>query len=161
MNSNAEIKKTLLTAAGAQKLQDELEHLRTVKRTELAERLRFAIKQGDLSENADYHAAKEDQSFLEGRIIELERTLRDVVILDESEATLGVVRLGVRVTVVEQGFADQETFQLVGKAEADPAGGKISDESPLGQTLIGKQVGDVVRVTAPGGETVFKVIKID
>lgn len=161
MNSNAEIKKTLLTAAGAQKLKDELENLRTVKRTELAERLRFAIKQGDLSENADYHAAKEDQAFLEGRIIELERTLRDIVILDESEATLGIVRLGIRVTVVEQGYTDHETFQLVGKAEADPAGGKISDESPLGQTLIGKCVGDIVRVSAPGGETVFRIVKID
>ncbi|MCL5996952.1 MAG: transcription elongation factor GreA [Chloroflexi bacterium] len=161
MDSQAGPNKTFLTAEGARKLQEELDLLRNVKRPELAERLRFAIKQGDLSENADYAAAKEEQSFLEGRILELERVLRDIVILDETASKQGVARLGSRVTVVEQGFPDRETFQLVGRAEADPAQGKISNESPLGQKLIGKRVGDAVRVAAPGGETIFKVVAVE
>ena len=161
MDSQPGSKQTYLTAEGARKLREELDYLRNVKRRELAERLSFAIKQGDLSENADYAAAKEEQSFLEGRILELERTLRDIVILDESNSVAGVVRLGSKVTVVEQGFTDRETFQLVGRAEADPAQGKISNESPLGQVLVGKRIGDTVRVTAPGGETVFKIVSVD
>ena len=161
MDSQAGPNKTFLTAEGARKLQEELDLLRNVKRQELAERLRFAIKQGDLSENADYAAAKEEQSFLEGRILELERMLRDIVILDETATKQGVARLGSRVTVVEQGFPDRETFQLVGRAEADPAQGKISNESPLGQKLIGKRVGDAVRVAAPGGKTIFKIVAVE
>jgi transcription elongation factor GreA len=161
MDSQAESNKSYLTAEGARKLREELDYLRSVKRPELAQRLNFAIKQGDLSENADYAAAKEEQSFLEGRILELERTLRDIVILDETSNARGVARLGSKVTVVEQGYPDQETFQLVGRAEADPAQGKISNESPLGQKLLGRRVGDTVSVEAPGGDTVFKIISID
>jgi transcription elongation factor GreA len=161
MDSQPGSKKSYLTAEGERKLRDELDNLKNVKRLELAERLRFAIKQGDLSENADYHAAKEEQSFLEGRILELERTLRDIVILDESNSVAGIIRLGSRVTVVEQGYPDNELFQLVGKAEADPAKGKISNESPLGQELLGKKVGETVKVAAPGGQTVFKIVKVE
>ncbi len=161
MDSQPRPNKTYLTAEGARKLREELDYLKSVKRLELAERLRFAIKQGDLSENADYAAAKEEQGFLEGRILELERTLRDIEILDESDAAPELARLGTRVTVIEQGFSDRETFQLVGKAEADPAQGKISNESPLGQALLGKRVGDTVRVTAPGGETVFRIVAVE
>ncbi|MGQ9815661.1 MAG: transcription elongation factor GreA [Candidatus Roseilinea sp.] len=150
-----------LTADGARELREELEYLKNVKRPDLAARLRHAIQQGDLSENADYHAAKEEQGFLEGRILELERLLRDSVILDESSQNIGRVRLGVKVTVVEQGFDEHEVFQLVGRAEANPAQGKISNESPLGKALIGKKVGEIVRVAAPGGETVFKILKIE
>src|SRR5450759_1114191 len=123
MDSQPEPKKTYLTADGARRLREELDNLKSVKRLELAERLRFAIKQGDLSENADYTAAKEEQGFLEGRILDLERTLRDIVILDESANVPGIVRLGSMVTVVEQGFSDRETFHLVGIAEADPTQG--------------------------------------
>ncbi len=150
-----------LTPEGARELREELEHLKNVKRPDLAARLRHAIQQGDLSENADYHAAKEEQGFLEGRILELERLLRDSIILDESSQNIGRVRLGVKVTVVEQGLDDHEVFQLVGRAEANPAQGKISNESPLGRALIGRKVGDIVRIAAPGGETVFKVVKIE
>ena len=161
MDSQPESKKTYLTAEGARRLREELDLLKNVKRPELAERLRFAIKQGDLSENADYAAAKEEQGFLEGRILDLERTLRDIVILDESAAVAGVVRLGSKITVIEQGFSDRETFQLVGKAEADPTQGSISNESPLGQALLGKRVGDTVRVTAPGGDTIFRIVAVE
>jgi transcription elongation factor GreA len=161
MDSQTGPKKSYLTAEGARKLREELDYLRTIKRQELAERLSFAIKQGDLSENADYAAAKEDQSFLEGRILELERTLRDIVILDETSVAVGIVRLGSKIVVVEEGSPDQETFQLVGRVEADPAKGKISNESPLGHALIGKRLGDKVRITAPGGQAIFKVIAIE
>ncbi|HEY3290481.1 MAG TPA: transcription elongation factor GreA [Anaerolineae bacterium] len=161
MDSQTEQKKSYLTAAGAARLKEELDHLRNVKRLELAERLSFAIKQGDLSENADYAAAKEDQGFLEGRIHDLERTLRDIVILDESNTVTGVVQLGSKIIVVEEGYPDQETFQLVGSAEANPAKGKISNESPLGKELVGKRVGDVVRVSAPGGQTIFRIISME
>lgn len=161
MEGQQDSNKTILTAEGAQKLRDELAFLRDVKRPELAERLRAAIQQGDLSENADYTAAKEEQGFLEGRILALERMLAEVVIVDESATTLGEVRIGSRVTVVEEGFDDQETFQIVGAAEANPMEGKISNVSPLGQGLIGKKVGAKVRVNTPGGATVFKIVKIE
>lgn len=161
MEGQQESNKNYLTAEGAQKLRDELAYLRDVKRPDLAERLRAAIQQGDLSENADYTAAKEEQGFLEGRIMALERMLAEVVILDESAPVAGDVRMGSRVTVVEEGFSDQETFQIVGAAEADPMGGKISNVSPLGQALMGKRVGAKVRVTTPAGPTIFKILRIE
>jgi len=161
MDSQPGANAVYLTADGARKLRDELEQLKNVKRPELAARLRHAIQQGDLSENADYHAAKEDQGFLEGRILELERLLRDTVILDESSVDITSVRLGVKVTVVEQGFDDREMFQIVGRAEANPAQGRISNESPLGQALIGKKIGDTVHIAAPGGTTIFKIVAIE
>jgi transcription elongation factor GreA len=161
MEGQQDSNKTYLTAEGAQKLRDELAYLRDVKRPELAERLRAAIQQGDLSENADYTAAKEEQGFLEGRIMALERMLAEVVILDENAPATSDVRMGSRVTVVEEGFSDQETFQIVGPAEADPMGGKISNVSPLGQSLMGKRIGAKVRVTTPAGPTIFKILKIE
>ena len=161
MEGQHDSNKTYLTAEGAQKLRDELAHLKDVKRPELAERLRFAIQQGDLSENADYTAAKEEQGFLEGRIMALERMLTEVTILDESGGRQGDVRIGNRVTVVEDGFDNQETFQIVGAAEADPMGGKISNVSPLGQALLGKKIGTKVRVSTPDGQSLFKIVKIE
>jgi transcription elongation factor GreA len=161
MEGQQDSNKTYLTPEGAQKLRDELAYLRDVKRPDLAERLRAAIQQGDLSENADYTAAKEEQGFLEGRIMALERMLAEVVILDQSAPAAGEVRMGNRVTVVEEGFSDQETFQIVGAAEADPMGGKISNVSPLGQALMGKRIGSKVRVTTPAGPTIFKILKIE
>lgn len=161
MEGQQDSNKTYLTAEGAQKLRDELAYLRDVKRPDLAERLRAAIQQGDLSENADYTAAKEEQGFLEGRIMALERMLAEVVILDDRASVAGDVRIGSRVTVVEEGFSDQETFQIVGAAEADPMGGKISNVSPLGQALIGKRIGAKVRITTPAGPTIFKILKIE
>jgi transcription elongation factor GreA len=161
MEGQHDTNKTYLTAEGAQKLRDELAYLRDVKRPDLAERLRAAIQQGDLSENADYTAAKEEQGFLEGRIMALERMLAEVVILDDSAPAQGDVRMGSRVTVVEEGFPENETFQIVGAAEADPMGGKISNVSPLGQALMGKRIGAKVRVTTPAGPTIFKIVKIE
>jgi transcription elongation factor GreA len=161
MGSPQNSEKIYLTREGAQKLRDELAYLRDVKRPELAERLRFAIQQGDLSENADYTAAKEEQGFLEGRILALERMLADCIILDEdAEGEAGEVRLGSRVTVIEDGFEDEETFQIVGPAEADPMNGKISNLSPLGQALLGKRAGAKVRVVTPAGVTIFKIVAV-
>ncbi|MDY6876917.1 MAG: transcription elongation factor GreA [Chloroflexota bacterium] len=148
-----------LTAEGVINLRQELDHLVNVKRLALAERLRKAIQQGDLSENADYITAKEEQGFLEGRIQQIEAMLRRAVIIQENGPTDQVV-LGSRVTVVEEGMEEAEIFHVVGPAEADPTNGKISNESPLGQALMGHQVDDVVTVEAPRGEIVFRLTAI-
>ena len=150
---------TYLTPEGKQKLEEELEFLKTTKRRELAERLNFAIKQGDLSENADYIAAKEDQAFLEGRIRTIEGMLRHVTIIEEQSG--GAVRIGSRIRVQEVGFDDEELFSMVGAAEANPLEGKISNESPLGKALLGKHIGDEVEVEAPNGKITFKIIAIE
>lgn len=152
--------KTYLTAEGAQSLRDELNDLVNVKKVELAERLRAAIQQGDLSENADYTAAKEEQSFLEGRILELQNLLSRAEIVT-SGAEGGVVRVGSRVTVREEGYTDEETFMVVGAAEADPAKGKISNVSPLGAALMAKRAGLKVKVNTPGGASSFKILRVE
>jgi transcription elongation factor GreA len=150
---------TYLTPEGKLKLEAELEDLKTNKRRELAERLNFAIKQGDLSENADYSAAKEDQAFLEGRIRTIEGMLRHVTIIEEQSG--GAVRIGSRIRVQEMGVDDGETFSMVGAAEANPLEGKISNESPLGKALLGKHIGDEVEVDAPNGKITFKIVGIE
>jgi transcription elongation factor GreA len=148
-----------LTAEGVEKLRQELDHLINVKRPALADRLHQAIQQGDLSENADYIAAKEEQGFLEGRIQQVEAMLRSAVIIQEKGPSDKVV-LGSRVTVLEVGVDEAETFRIVGAAEADPGGGQVSNESPLGRALLGHRVGETVTVRAPRGEIVFRVIEI-
>jgi len=151
---------TYLTPEGAAKLQAELEQLKGPAREELAARLRDAIQMGDLSENADYHKAKEDQGFLEGRIQELEYIVRNAIIIEAQTGPSGVVNVGSRVTIQEADF-DPETYQLVGSKEADPRNGRISNESPIGRALIGSKVGDVVKVETPGGATQFKILSIE
>ncbi len=148
-----------LTAEGVENLRRELDHLVNVKRPALAERLRRAIQQGDLSENADYITAKEEQGFLEGRVQQIEAMLRRAVIIQENGPT-DEVALGSRVTVVEEGVEESEVFHIIGPAEADPANGKVSNESPLGRALMGRQVEDAVTVEAPGGEIVFRITAI-
>jgi len=148
-----------LTAAGAEKLSAELAELKGPQREALAARLRDAIQMGDLSENADYHKAKEDQAFLEGRIQELEYTLSNAQIVDGT-ARKDIVSVGMRVTVQEEDF-DPETFYIVGAKEADPREGKISNESPFGRALMDHKVGDVVEAQTPGGTTRLKILKIE
>lgn len=148
-----------LTPEGEEALREELDELVNVKRTALAERLRQAIAQGDLSENANYKAAKEEQSFLEGRIQEIETMLRNAEIIEEKEDS-DAVSLGCYVTVVEEGTERPETFRIVGTAEADPINGKVSHESPMGRKLLGHGIGDVVTVEAPGGTVAFRIIDI-
>jgi transcription elongation factor GreA len=152
-------KKVYLTPEGMEELRQELDELVNVKRPALAERLRKAIAQGDLSENADYHTAKEEQSFLEGRIQEIEVVLRSAEVIKETKRS-DVVSLGSRVTVIEDGMQDPETFRIVGIAEADPISGKVSHESPIGKALLGRRVQDVVTVEAPGGEIAFRITGI-
>ena len=149
-----------LTTEGVESLRKELDHLVSVKRPALADRLHRAIQQGDLSENADYIAAKEEQGFLEGRIQQIEVMLRHAVIIEENAST-DQIMLGSRVTVVEQGLDEAESFRLVGPAEADPINGKVSDESPLGKSLLGRRVGDTVTVEAPAGQIVFQITAIE
>jgi transcription elongation factor GreA len=153
-----------LTFEGKKKLEEELQYLTTTARQELAERLQFAIRQGDLSENADYAKAKEDQAFLEGRIRTIETMLRNTVIVEEARAETvasDMVQIGCKVTVAEEDYGDPETYMIVGPAEADPRQGKISHESPLGKSLLGKRVGDKVVVIAPAGEITFEIVKIE
>ena len=150
---------TYLTAEGAARLKAELQELTGPKREELAARLRSAIQMGDLSENADYHKAKEDQGFLEGRIQELEYILSNAVIIEQNDRK-DVVSIGSRVTIQEEDFPE-ETYHLVGPTEADPTKGMISHESPIGKALIDQKVGDLVEATTPGGVIKFKILKIE
>ncbi len=154
---------SFLTPEGAAKVKAELEELITVKRPALAARLREAIKMGDLSENADYHAAKEDQGFLEGRIQELENLLRTATIISNANdgGTPEVVEIGRTVTVQEVGDRTQETYMLVGAKEASPREGKISNESPIGRALRGKRVGETAVAETPTGQIRFKILKIE
>ncbi len=149
-----------LTSEGAEKLKAELEELKGPKRNEIAKRLRSAIQMGDLSENADYHKAKEDQGFMEGRIQELEYLLKNAKIIDVSEGPTGTVQVGSRVTV-QEGDYPAETYFLVGATEADPRNGRISNESPIGRVLLGGRVGDEVIANTPGGEIKLKILKIE
>lgn len=151
-------KKQFLTKEGAEKLRAELDELKGPKRQELANRLRFAIKQGDLSENADYIAAKEDQGFLEGRILELEAILRDATIVGKP-GNKDEVNIGATVVVVENG-RPEETYRLVGAKEANPREGKISNESPIGHALLGRRVGEKAVAKTPGGEIEMTIIDI-
>lgn len=147
-----------LTADGATKLRTELVQLKGPERDSIARRLRDAIQMGDLSENADYHKAKEDQAFLEGRIQELEYILNNAQII-EDPGPRDVVRVGVSVRVQEDDF-EPEVFQMVGIKEADPKKGKISNESPIGRALMDHRVGDVVQADTPGGLLTFKILEI-
>lgn len=154
--------RTFLTRDGLKKMEQELEFLRTARRAQVAERLHKAQEDGELIENAEYEDAKNEQSFVEGRILALETMLSNAVLIDEHNGPSNVVALGTRVTVHELGDPQEikEEYQLVGAAEADPQNGRISNESPLGRALLGRRVGDEVKVHAPGGALSFKVVKI-
>jgi len=151
--------KTYLTDVGIQKLTDELTELTEKQRPELAKRLREAIKMGDLSENADYIAAKEDQAFIEGRILELQEMLRSSVLISD-QTSKQEIAIGSTVIISEEPGIDEQ-YILVGPAEADPTAGMISHESPIGQAIIGKSVGDTVQVDTPGGTSTFKIIRLE
>lgn len=146
-----------LTVEGAAELRAELDDLKNVKRPELSYKLKEAISMGDLSENADYADAKEQQAFLEGRILYLEALLRSAVVVPDSDKKQSIVRVGTTVTIQEEGTSDQETYTIVGAAEADPKEGKISNESPLGAALIGHKAREKVKVKTPGGELTFTI----
>ncbi len=148
-----------LTEEGLQKIKDELDYLKTVKREEISEKLERAIRQGDLKENADYHDAKDEQGFIEGRIRDLEDSLRRSQIIDD-DGPSDIVRVGSTVTVSEEGFDDAETYNIVGAHEADPGNGRISNESPIGRALLGARPGDTVRAETPAGVICFVIQSI-
>ncbi len=148
-----------LTAEGARRLTEELEHLKTDAREDLARRLRIAIEQGDLSENADYTAAKEEQAFLEGRILELEATLKNAQIIDDIKVNKNLVGIGSHVTVKEDGYPE-ETYFMVGPKEADPVNGRISHKSPIGEALLGHKKGDKIKIETPNGNIQMTIVKI-
>ncbi|MGI6258717.1 MAG: transcription elongation factor GreA [Anaerolineaceae bacterium] len=151
----------ILTPAGKTKLEAELAELKGPKRDEISRRLKSAIEMGDLSENADYHAAKEDQGFLEGRILEIETMLSRAEITDDTELDNKTVQIGNLVTIQEEG-EEEERWTIVGANEADPLEGKISYESPIGAALINRKAGQKVNVTLPNGVIiVYKVLKIE
>ena len=154
-------KKVIVTASGLKALEDELEMLKTVRRSEISEKIRVARGYGDLSENSEYDEAKNEQAIVEARIADLEVMLKNVVILDESEIVTDVVSLGSNVKVYDEEFDEELEYVIVGSTEADLDLGKISDESPVGKALIGKRVGEVAEAILPGGDTAkFKVISI-
>lgn len=150
---------TYLTAEGLEKIKVELKELTGERRVELAARLRSAIQMGDLSENADYHKAKEDQAFLEGRIQELEYLIRNAVVIEKS-ANRDVVSVGDTVTI-QEGDYPAETYHMVGPKEADPRNGRISHESPIGRAIMDRRVGEIVDVETPEGKIKFKILKIE
>ncbi len=147
-----------VTREGLKKLEEERDYLRTIKRAEVAQRLHDAMGEGDIDENAEYDDAKNEQSFVEGRILTLETMVKNAVIIQEGKGR-DQVGLGSTVTIAEEG-GDPETYHLVGSAEADPRQGRISNESPLGRALLGKRVGDKVTYTAPAGTLSFQIIAI-
>jgi transcription elongation factor GreA len=151
---------TFLTRDGLKKLEEELNFLRTTRRAQVAERLHNAQEDGELIENAEYEDAKNEQAFLEGKILSLESMLSSAVIIAENDGSNGIVNLGSKVTIKEAGGGKPESYQLVGAAEANPKDGRISNESPLGRALLGRKVGDDIKVNAPSGTISFRVVAI-
>ena len=155
-----EAKKKLLTYAGLKALEDELENLKVVKRREIAQKIKEAREQGDLSENAEYDAAKDEQRDIEARIEELEAILKNAEVVVEDDVDLDTINIGCTVDVYDKEFEEEIVFQLVGSTEANSLEGKISNESPVGKALIGAHTGDVVEVEMPMGIMKYKVLEI-
>lgn len=155
-----EEKKNLLTFTGLKKLEEELHDLKVFKRKEVAGKIKEAREQGDLSENAEYDAAKDEQRDIEARIEEIENILKNVEVVDEDEVDLDKISVGCRVKVYDIEFDEEMEFSLVGSSEANSLKGKISNESPVGKALIGAKVGDVVEVETQAGLIQYKVLEI-
>ncbi len=153
-------KEIVLTAQGLKKLEDELELLKTVRRKEVAERIKQAIAFGDISENSEYDEAKNEQAQVEERINKLENMLRKAVIIDEEDINTEIVSIGATVQVKDMEFDEVVEYMIVGSTEADPYELKISNESPVGKALIGAKVGETVEVQIPDGVTKYEVLKI-
>ena len=153
-------KKNILTYEGLKKLEDELENLKVVRRKEVSQKIKEAREQGDLSENAEYDAAKDEQRDIEARIEELEKILKNAEVVVEEEADLDKVSIGCSVKILDCEFDEEVEYKIVGSTEANSLKGKISNESPVGKALLGKQVGDTVTVETPAGEFSYKVLSI-
>ena len=153
-------KQYYMTLEGKANIENELNELKSVRRKEVVENIKIARSFGDLSENAEYDSAKEEQAMVEGRIAQLEEMLRNVAIISEEEKDISVVGIGTTVTFLSVEDNEEDTYTIVGSAEADPIKGKISNESPIAKSLMGHQVGDQVSVPAPGGEYAVKITSI-
>ncbi|AIQ21469.1 transcription elongation factor GreA [Paenibacillus sp. VTT E-133280] len=153
-------KEVILTPDGLKRLEDELEFLKSVKRREVAERIKVAIGYGDISENSEYEDAKNEQAFIEGRVITLEKMLRNARIINSDEIVTDVVSIGVTVSVEDLEYGDTMEYTIVGTAESDPLNNKISNESPVGKAIIGKKIGTIVDVNTPAGVIQYKILDI-
>lgn len=153
-------KEVILSLEGLRQLEQELDHLKTVKRKEVAERIKQAREYGDISENSEYEDAKNEQAFIEGRILVLEKMLRNARVIDESEAVRGLVSLGNTVRIKDLEFGDVLEYTIVGTMEANPSANKISNESPVGKAILGQQTGTVVEVEAPAGSFKYEILEI-
>lgn len=149
-----------ITDDGLKKLKNELEFLKTEGRADIAEKIKVARGYGDLSENSEYDEAKNEQAKIEARIVEIESMLKNIEIIEDIKGAAKTVVIGVKVTVLDEEYNEESEYRVVGSTEADPRNGKISDESPVGRALLGKKIGDIVVVDAPGGEFKLKVIAI-
>ncbi len=153
-------KKTVLTYDGLKAREEELRILKTIKRKEVAEKIKEARGQGDLSENAEYDSAKEEQAEIEAKIVFLEKMLRNATVIDEDELEKDVIGIGSKIKLLDLEFDEEMRYTLVGSAEADPSSGMISNESPLGSALLGHREGDTVTISAPAGSISYKVLEI-
>ena len=150
-------KEVILTLEGLNKLEKEIEYLKTVRRREVAERIKQALDFGDISENSEYEDAKNEQGFIEGRILAIEKMLRNVRIIDDQEVTLTEVGLGSKVTLLDVETGEQFEYSIVGSAEADPFNSRISNESPVGKALLGRKVGEELEVKVPVGVLRYRI----
>ncbi|AVQ99469.1 transcript cleavage factor GreA [Oceanobacillus picturae] len=150
-----------MTQEGKEKLEQELHHLKTERRQEVVERIKVARDFGDLSENSEYDAAKDDQAFVESRIAQVEKMIRNAVIIENDNDNPDIVSLGKSVTFQELPDGDEETYTIVGSAEADPFEGKISNDSPMAKSLLGHEIGTEVSVATPGGDIQVKITKVE
>ncbi|MDD2620411.1 MAG: transcription elongation factor GreA [Syntrophomonadaceae bacterium] len=157
----AEEKEVVLTKEGLEKLENELEHLKSVKREEVAERIKQAIAFGDISENSEYEDAKNEQAFIEGRIMSLEKTLKNARLMEDTDIRTDVVSLGSKITLKEVKSGREVIVTIVSSVESKLKDGKISDESPVGRAVMGKKVRSVVEVEAPAGKIKYKILKVD
>lgn len=151
-------KQTILTLEGLKKIEEKLEHLKSVRRREVAERIKQAIEFGDISENSEYEDAKNEQAFIEGEILTLEKTLRNAKIIEKDETD--VVAIGSTVVLKDLEFGDELEYTIVGSAEADPTEAKISNESPVGAAILGQRVGSIVEVTVPAGILKYEIVAL-
>ena len=150
-----------MTHEGKEKLEKELLFLKTERRQEVVERIKVARDFGDLSENSEYDAAKDEQAFVESRIAQVEKMIRNAVIIENDNQNPNMVSLGKSVTFIELPDGEEETYTIVGSAEADPFEGKISNDSPMAKSLLGHEIGEEVAVTTPGGDVQVKILKVE
>ncbi len=153
-------KQIILTAEGLKKIEQKLDHLKSVRRREVAERIKQAIEFGDISENSEYEDAKNEQAFIEGEILTLEKMLRNAKLIDEDEISHDVVTIGSTVKLKDLEFGDVLEYTIVGSAEADPTESRISNESPVGEAILGRKVGSVVEVNVPAGTLKYEIVAI-